>query len=248
MPSDDDARGGRASGLRGVTCVVAAVAFALSLTASVARAADSGIEIGARTGYALSAGNRGTTADGMNAPVANYVQGFFPLWLDVGYRFDPALYLGGFFSYGFGIVNDASQTTCREANNSCSASDTRLGLMGRYTFPLTGALAPWLGLGVGYEWGSFSWSGQSPLLSGTINTTWSGYEFANLQAGGDIPVTQRLVLAPFLSVSIGQFRNVTTKTTAVTPLGTTTMITDEDLVDTSIHEWILFGVRAAFRP
>ena len=163
-------RAGRASGLRGVACVVAAVAFALSLTASVARAADSGIEIGARTGYALSAGNRGTTADGMNAPVANYVQGFFPLWLDLGYRFDPALYLGGFFSYGFGIVNDASQTTCREANNSCSASDTRLGVMGRYTFPLTGALAPWLGLGVGYEWGSFSWSGQSPLLSGTYQT------------------------------------------------------------------------------
>jgi opacity protein-like surface antigen len=184
----------------------------------------------------------------MNEPINNYVAGQFPLWLDVGYRFDPALYLGGFFSYGFGIVSDENQTTCGGTGVSCSTSDVRLGVMGRYRFKASGALTPWLGLGAGYEWGNFTWRGQNQLGSVTIDSTWSGFEFVNPQAGLDFHVTPQFVVAPFVSVSIGQFRNVSNKTTTVTPVGTTTSTEDQELADTSIHQWILFGVRAAFMP
>ena len=216
------------------------------LAASTARAAEparSGIEIGARTGYAFAAGNRGATPTQADQPVGDYVAGQVPLWLDVGYRFNDDFYLGAFFQYGFGIVNDDRQDLCRNANVDCSASDTRLGVMGRYHLPVGSPLSPWLGFGVGYEWGTFSLN-QSVIGSSNTDATWSGFEFANLQLGADYHVAPKVALAPFLSVSFGQFRHTSTKTTT----GMTSNPMDEDVTDTSVHEWILIGVRVAFMP
>jgi hypothetical protein len=106
-------------------------------------------------------------------------------------------------------------------------------------------LSPWLGFGVGYEWGTFSLSLQQPVLG--INggdATWSGFEFANLQVAADYHVAPKVALAPFVSVSFGQFRGISTNTTT----GMTTTTTEEDVAETSVHEWILIGVRAAFMP
>jgi len=216
------------------------------LAASTARAAEpapSGFEIGVRTGYAFSAGNRGAPPNGTDQPVGDYVGGQIPLWLDVGYRFNGDFYLGGFVQYGFGIVNDDRQDACRLDNVDCSASDTRLGLMGRYHLPTSSPLSPWLGFGVGYEWGTFSLH-QSLIGSSNTDQTWSGFEFANLQVGADYHVAPKVALAPFVSVSFGQFRGISTKTTT----GMTTTTTEEDVAETSVHEWILIGVRTAFMP
>jgi opacity protein-like surface antigen len=225
--------------------VIVFVAAAM-MAASTARGAEptrSGIEIGARTGYAFSAGNLGAPPNGTDNSVGDYVAGQWPLWLDAGYRFDPNLYLGGFFQYGFGVVNDDRQNVCRGANVNCSASDVRLGVMGRYHFTPPWPVSPWLGLGVGYEWGTFSLH-QSVLGSSNTDSSWSGFEFANLQAGADYRVSPLFAVAPFVSVSIGQFRGISTKTAT----GMMTTTTDQDLAKTSLHEWILIGVRAAFMP
>ena len=220
------------------------------LAASTARAAEparSGIEIGLRTGYAFAAGNRGATPTQADQPVGDFVAGQVPLWLDVGYRLNSDFYMGAFFQYGFGIVNDDRQDVCRLDNVDCSASDVRVGVMGRYHLPMVSQLSPWLGFGVGYEWGTFSLSLQQPVLG--INggdATWSGFEFANLQVGADYHVAPKVALAPFVSVSFGQFRSVSTTTT--NQMTMTSMTTDEDVTNTSVHEWILIGVRAAFMP
>ena len=227
---------------RTVVIVFAAALLAAS-TARAAEPAPSGIEIGLRTGYAFAAGNRGATPTQSDQPVGDYVGGQVPLWLDVGYRLNDAVYLGGFLQYGFGIVNDDRQDLCRNASVDCSASDTRLGLMGRYHLPVGAPLSPWLGFGVGYEWATFSLN-QSLIGSSNTDATWSGFEFANLQAGADYHVAPKVALAPFASVSFGQFRHTSTETRT----GTTTTTTDEDVTQTSVHEWILIGVRAAFMP
>jgi opacity protein-like surface antigen len=228
------------------TFVMVIVFGAALLAASTARAAEpapSGIEIGLRTGYAFAAGNRGATPNQTDLAVGDYVAGQVPLWLDIGYRLDSGFYLGGFFQYGFGIVNDDRQDGCRNANVDCSASDTRVGVMGRYHLPVGAPLSPWLGLGVGYEWATFSVN-QTLIGSSNTDATWSGFEFANLQVGADYHVAPKVALAPFVSVSIGQFRHASTETT----IGMTTTTTDEDVTVTRLHEWILFGVRAAFMP
>ena len=225
-----------------------AVAFAATfLLASSALAAteapEAGVEIGARLGYAFSAGHLGATEVDPDRNVGDFVGGQFPIWLDAGYRFNRAFYLGGYFQYGFGVVNDDRQDGCRNANVDCSASDLRLGVMGRYHLPVSWAASPWVGFGVGYEWGSFSFH-QSVLGNTNTDVSWSGFEFANFQAGADFAIAHRIVLAPFASVSIGQFRDTSTTTTT----GNNSATMSPEIVKTSLHEWILIGVRVAFAP
>jgi opacity protein-like surface antigen len=203
----------------------------------------SGIEIGARTGYAFSAGNLGAPPNGTDNSVGDYVAGQLPIWLDAGYRLNTDLYLGAFFQYGFGVVNDDRQDLCRNANVNCSASDKRLGVMGRYHLPPVSRLLPWLGLGIGYEWGSFSLN-QSLLGTSNTDSSWSGFEFANLQVGADYRLSPLFAVAPFISLSIGQFRSISTTTTT----GSTSTTTDQDLAKTSLHEWIMLGLRVSYTP
>jgi len=62
-----------------------------------------------------------------------------------GYRFNHQFYAGAYFQYGFGVVNDDRQDVCRNVNFDCSASDVRLGIMGRYHLPPFSQLSPWVG-------------------------------------------------------------------------------------------------------
>ena len=222
-----------------------AVTFTLASSAFAAEQPTSGVEIGARLGYAFSAGHLGAPPNGTDQNLGDYVGGQFPIWLDAGYRFNRELYLGGYFQYGFGVVNDDRQDLCRNANVNCSASDLRLGIMGRYHLPLLAPASPWVGAGIGYEWGSFSQRFSILGNNPDVDSTWSGFEFANLQLGVDFAIAHRIALAPFLSVSIGQSRHVSTTTSNG---GNQSSTTDQDLEKTSLHEWILIGVRVAFAP
>lgn len=215
------------------------------LTASPARADANGpgFEVGLRLGYAFAAGDVGAVSGEANANVGDYVPGQWPLWVDIGYRFTADVYLGGYFQYGFGVVNDDRQDLCRVTNVDCSASDTRFGVMGRYRLPVHAPLIPWVGLGIGYEWGTFSLH-QSAVGMSNTDSTWSGFEFANLQAGADYHLAPSVAIGPFVSVSFGQFdhRSVTTVT------GMTSTSTDDQVSDKSVHEWILIGARVSFSP
>ena len=226
-----------------VTTLAAALVAALSNTATAADLPAPGLEIGARVGYAFSAGNIGAAPNGTDQNLSDFVSGQWPLWLDLGYRLTPNWYVGGFFQYGFGTVNEDEQSGCRNANVTCSASDVRAGLMGRYQFAVAGPVLPWLGLGVGYEWGSFSLH-QSLIGDTDTDVSRSGFEFANFQAGADYYLTPRVTVAPFISVSIGQYQSLSTTTT----IGATTTTTDDDLAKKSLHEWIMIGLRFGFMP
>src|SRR5262245_17343659 len=202
-----------------------------------------GWELGARLGYGFAAGYLGAPPNGTDQKLGDFVSGQLPLWLDAGYRLTGDIYLGAYFQYGIGVVNDDQRTGCRNANADCSASDKRFGIMGRYHLPLAWPLSPWVGLGVGYEWGNFSFI---QAVNGTPNfdSSWTGFEFANLQAGADYQIGRHVAVGPFMSVSFGQFRHVETTTT----IGTVSTTDDVDLAKKSIHEWIMFGARIAFLP
>ena len=216
------------------------------LAASPALAGDGtgpGFELGLRTGYAFSAGHIGAPPNGNDSALGDVISAQIPLWLDVGYRLNSDFYLGGYFQYGFGLVNDDRQNLCRNGNVDCSASDIRLGVMGRYALGTLGQTIPWVGLGIGYEWTKFSVH-QSVLASSTTDSTSSGFEIANLQFGLDYALTRDVRIAPFLSVSFGQYQSASTKTDA----GAVTTTVDQDYDKKSVHEWILIGARFAFAP
>jgi len=232
--------------MRRTSGILATLLVAATAAAGPALAADGGApgpEIGARTGYGFSAGHLGAPANGNDNNLGDYVGGQWPIWIDAGYRVTGDLYLGGYLQYGVGFVNDDQQNACRNANVSCSASDFRIGIMARYRLPQVWQLSPWAGYGFGYEWGSFSLD-QTVLGNTSTDSGWSGFELANLQLGADYQLSPRFALAPFVSVSFGEFRTTSTSTTN----GTTTTTNDQDLVRRSFHEWILIGVRVAFTP
>jgi hypothetical protein len=235
--------------MRAITpcCTLFIVGF-LSATPALARAShDAGFELGVRTGYAFAAGHTGAAPripNNTDQDVSTYVSGQWPLWLDLGYRFNASLYLGGYFQYGFGFVNDDSQSTCRNANVNCSASDVRLGLMGRYHFTTPWQASPWVGYGLGWEWGSFS--NHTQVLD--QDWTWSGLEIMNLQLGADIKLPHGAVVAPFISFSVGRFENLDYTTTTKLLDRTFTQTDDAELAKKSMHEWILIGVRIAVMP
>lgn len=203
---------------------------------------DSGLELGFRTGYAFSAGHIGAVADGMDEDLSSFVSGQWPLWFDLGYRINASWYVGGYFQYGFGFVNDDHQSGCRNANVECSASDLRFGIMGRYHLGRLASTLPWVGYGLGWERASFSAHGTT--VDGDRDWTWSGMEFANFQLGVDFELPHRTTIAPFISYSLGQFDNQTT----TTHLGSFSETVDQNLAKQSLHEWIFIGVRVAIAP
>jgi hypothetical protein len=211
-----------------------------------------GFEIGLRTGYALAVGRQGVPSSGTDHHMDEFVTGQWPIWLDVGYRLTSKIYLGSFLQYAVGTVNEA-QEFCRLVSGlgepvnlvHCSARDIRLGIMGRYHFNLR-RFSPWLGYGFGYEW----WSFKVDYNFGGLGTnpdfqdSWSGFEFANFQVGADVHVLRHLILAPFISFSLDQFRSFTRSMNS--PPGTYTY--EYRVANESIHEWLFFGLRIAFTP
>jgi opacity protein-like surface antigen len=213
-----------------------------TVPAFAASSGDSGLEIGFRTGYAFSAGHLGAVAGDIDRDLGSYVSGQWPFWLDLGYRINSSWYVGGFFQYGVGFVNDDQQSGCRNADVDCSASDLRVGIMGRYHFGLVARTLPWVGYGIGWERAKFSMRGTSVDTDGDL--VWSGMEFANFQLGVDFALPHRSTIAPFISVSLGEFDNQTTTWRLIS----TSQTRDQSLAKQSLHEWIFIGVRVAIAP
>jgi outer membrane protein W len=198
-------------------------------------ASYSGGELGLRLGYALPFGE---SSQGSN--LDNGVSAQIPLILDAGYRFNPNMFAGVFLGYGFGQIKDQNNG-CNNANANCSASVIRLGLDVLYRFVPEQRFAPFVGVGAGYEW--FRLQGATGILGGLSgSSTVSGFEFLNVQAGGDYRLSGNSVIGPFASFSLGRFDNFSTKLTT----GGTTTTTSGDINNTAMHEWLLIGVRGAF--
>jgi outer membrane protein W len=234
---------------------MAAVLGALALAGSEARAdaEAKGIEIGLRTGYMVplgdinAAGNQGYGGIIINLPeikLSDEVTGGVPFWIDAGYRVTPNIFVGGFLEYA--ILFPASQATAAgpggvavtvgcPSGASCSAHTFIYGLQGHYHFLPDGPFDPWVGVGIGYE----SLSGNSSLNGRSTDLGVTGWQFLNLQVGGDYKAMPNLGLGPFLAFSVGKFGSQST-----TPAGGAT--TTVELQNTALHEWLTIGVRGVY--
>jgi len=227
----------------GIVCVPGA-AFAQS---------SSGLALGLRLGYAIPMGKAGalaapgTTPDTKNDNLHDTISGMVPLWFDVGYRIDPALYVGAFFQYGFAFVNkdNPSNVACNQGV-SCSAHDITFGANVHYHILPDGSFDPWLGAGLGYEMATFSESGTVTEGTTSFNVdgsaTFKGFEFLILEAGGDFKPAPNFAVGPFVNFALGE---LTTWSSSVTVAGVS-QDQSGDLVDTGLHEWLTLGVRGQF--
>lgn len=180
------------------------------------------VSLGLRLGYAPAMGDAAK-----EAPMKDIVKSQIPIQLDALYRITPDIAAGLYFSYGIAQLNSDMSDACDAAGVSCSASNMRLGLEGRYTFNSVKApMVPWAGVGFGYEWSTIK--GSMGGLSADATTT--GLEFLNVQVGGDYRVNDQFSVGPYLQFSVGQFSSVE----------------GESITDKGIHQWLGFGIAGKF--
>ncbi len=189
---------------------------------------DSGFEIGARLGWGFPLGESADEND-----LSDSISGQIPLQLDLGYRLDPQLFVGGYFQYGIGFVADDA---CG-GGADCSASNVRLGLQATYHFtPVNQGNAGWLGAGIGYEWASLSAEGGGMEAS----TTLSGFEFFNIQGGYDFKVTDQFRVGPYGMFTLAQYSNASLEFNGQEQ--------DGDIEEKGLHQWLFVGVKGTFGP
>jgi hypothetical protein len=195
--------------------------------APIAPSEEQGLSFGIRSGYGIPLGNAVEAEK-----LSNDINGLIPLWLDVGYRFNRNWYLGGFFSYGFGLV-PSNRSDC-SAPTSCSEYNLRFGINFHYHFGPMRLWDPWVGVGAAYEIFNFNFS--RPGQSGSTSLT--GFEFGNAQLGLDYRLSSQFVVGPFVAFTVGQY-----STQSFSDGVTTTKL---DVPSKAIHEWLMFGLRGLF--
>jgi len=194
------------------------------------------IQVGLRLGYGVPFGQFGQASPGefnmFTGEVSRFMAGQIPIGLDAGYLITPHVYVGLSFQYGFGLDGSTTKDSCGLPEESCLLRDTTLGVGAQFHLNPSASFDPWVGLGGGYEWFDY-------IVPEGVRTTWSvsGFQYLNLQLGGDVRLTSNFAAGPFVSFSAGQYATVklTTESTAT-----------GDYVNKAFHEWLLFGVRGVY--
>jgi hypothetical protein len=178
--------------------------------------------VGLRVGYAPAMGD-----EVKDLKMSDTIKSQIPIQLDGLYKVTPDISVGGYFSYGFSQLNSDLSSACDSAGVSCSGSNMRLGVQARYTFNSVKApMVPWAAAGLGYEWNSLK--GEFGGVS--VEATETGFEFLNLQLGGDYRVNEKFAIGPYVQFSVGQYSS----------------IEGESISEKSMHQWLGFGIAGKY--
>ncbi len=185
-------------------------------------AQDSKWILGLRLGYAPAMGDA-MQGQSMKDAMPSQV----PIQLDALYKLTSEWALGAYLSYGFGQLSSAEADACDAMGVDCSMSSVRVGIEATYAFTTASpTFVPWLGFGTGYEAVS-----ETVAVSGvSASQDTSGWEFLNLQVGGDWKVSPSFAMGPYLQYSIGQYSS----------------IGGNSIPNTATHEWFNVGIRGKF--
>ncbi len=182
-------------------------------------AAAAGPSLGLRLGYDVSSGS-----GSRGAPMSDVAHSDVPVQLDALWIFGPHFSAGAYYAFGFGQLSKDVSDRCAADGVSCSVWTMRVGIRGEYAFPeLSQRLAPWLGLGSGWEWAHESISGRGESASQTV----SGWETLSLEGGADVKLAPKLWLGPYLVMRVGQYGR----------------LDGYSVVNKAWHQWYGFGIR-----
>jgi hypothetical protein len=210
-----------------MTKIVRAVAVAAAL--AFAGTAQAQFALDLKLGYAIPTGNVVT-----DQTMSNTWSGSLPLGVDGRYRFTPSLSAGIYFQYNPAFTASSFCTGIDPAA-SCSGSDMRLGLEVMYGFNPAG-MNPWVSLGTGWQWTNVSAS----LNGQSAGATFSGWEYFNVQAGVDFPLSKLFAIGPYVGYFGGTYSSV-----SATGNATVADTTIPSAVRT-FHGWFQFGAKGTF--
>jgi hypothetical protein len=203
-------------------------------------AARVGFQMAIRTGYAVPMGsargaNPGTTAQDL--AMSDAYSGQVPIFIEIGGKVAPALFIGGYLGLGFGGAAGQFDALCRQGNLNCVTVGARIGAEIQYHI-LPGEMAnPWIGYGIGYESVALGMSQGGQTYTDSL----SGIEFAHLMGGIDFRVSRVFGIGPFVDFSAGTYSKYHVEAPT---LGSE----DGDVQATTTHEWLAFGARGTFFP
>jgi len=193
-------------------------------------------------GYGIPLGGlSGVAGDDLSASVS----GTFPLQVEAGWRFTPHLYAGAYFQYAFASLASSQKAACDANGVSCSASQLRFGVDLVYTILPRAVLAPWVGVGAGYE------IAKVGISLGGLSTevTYRGFEFAHFMAGLDYRLWPSFRIGPFVTFTLGQFSTFESPSVTTDPITGASQIGPSQSVDIqqkALHEWLQLGLKATY--
>ncbi len=193
--------------------------LASAVAVLVPAAAAAGPSLALRVGYDASSGSasRGT-------PMSDVARSDVPFQLDATWVFGPHFSAGVYGGFGIGFLSKAIADRCDALGANCSVWTMRLGVRGEYGFPeLSERFVPWVGLGTGWEWGYEKVSRGSQSASQTV----SGWETFSLEGGGDVRLSPKLSLGPYVVWRVGQYGR----------------LDGYSIVSKAWHQWSGFGIR-----
>ena len=191
-----------------------------------------GFQLGLRTGLAVPFGR----ADGdLSGEMSNAFGPQVPIFVEIGGKVIPHLFVGGYLGLGFGGPAGALKDSC--ANATCIGIGARFGAEVQYHILPDGPTNPWVGYGLGYE----SVGVVASQGSRTGSLSYNGFEFAHFMAGVDFRLSRVFGLGPFASFSIGQYRQFHYEFTGEPTI-------EGDIPEQAMHEWLTVGLRTVFFP
>ncbi|HLK88623.1 MAG TPA: hypothetical protein VKZ18_01945 [Polyangia bacterium] len=158
-----------------------------------------GIDLGAHVGFALAFG-----AVTQGVSFGTVLSGAFPIGVDLAVRGSK----GFAFGVGFEQAPAITRNDCYAGFSCGSATDYRFRFEAIFTRRAGFVLDPWLGLGIGYEWLDLPASGRELYTrSGSIQLT--GWDYAIVEAGGELRLGGAFALGPFVGFSLGEYSTST---------------------------------------
>ncbi|MFB1480207.1 hypothetical protein [Corallococcus sp. RDP092CA] len=213
---------------RHIIASLALTSFLGALPAAAQEPKKSGLALGVRGAMGIPVGDAFTDQslrDTFGTTVAPQV--------DVSWFFSRRLSLGAYFQYGFG---SGPGDLCSDVVD-CKSQVLRVGVDLDYHFLPDSFIAPWVGVGLGYEVAKLD-------VGGSSSNNWlklEGYDLIHAHFGVDLQLTRSIAVGPYISASVGQYSEGAVR---VADLETSDELTSDEK---QIHVWIQPGVRVQFR-
>jgi hypothetical protein len=194
-------------------------------------AEPTGVELGVRTGYGSAAGRYSK-----GQRVRRYFAAGAPVAIELGYRFDPRWFVGGYGEYALGFASRLSDTRCQ----NCTHSWLHLGVEVQYRLAEWQRNNVWLTLGLGQHSLNLRLDDEAER-----SQVASGFD-VNLSVGSEWRLQSGVAIGPYTAFSVGSFS------------GRTESCLDDDLCprdhedlgvrDPGLHLWFSSGIRVVFLP
>jgi hypothetical protein len=153
-------------------------------------------EAALRTGVGLTFVNSSESA----VPASTTV--VMPVGVDIGIRINNKTFVGAFFQYDF--FGSSPQPPGNFCLGTCTSTNGEVGLEVLWHPLGDSKVDPWLGIGTGYEWSTFTDS-QGTANDTPTSSAYSGWEVVYAQAGVDFELGTVVKFGPYVGFSVTDY-------------------------------------------